>query len=130
MCSLAKADTTETQRTLHLVDTHQERYELANKFEKTDLADKIISLVHESNGRFLKQDESNNGCWVQLDDADARKKVPHWFRHTSSKSKQQSKKEPEANQTKSASNAGTRTVRSIGSDEDPKKVKREYPTKV
>mmetsp|Transcript_5472 Transcript_5472/g.8436 ORF Transcript_5472/g.8436 Transcript_5472/m.8436 type:complete len:111 (-) Transcript_5472:35-367(-) len=110
MCSLAKADTTETQRTLHLVDTHQERYELANKFEKTDLADKIIiSLVHESNGRFLKQDESNNGCWVQLDDADARKKVPHWFRHTSSKSKQQSKKKPEASQTKSASNASTRT---------------------
>ncbi|KAL3934300.1 MAG: hypothetical protein SGARI_003452, partial [Bacillariaceae sp.] len=91
-CSRARLSTG-TQRALHLVDMYQERYEQANKFEKTELAEKIITSIHESDGRFLKQDEKNNSVWIQVDHTDARKKIAHWFRHARSKIKQQSQKQ-------------------------------------
>lgn len=79
---------TGTQRALHLVEMHMEEYEQANKVEKTEIAESIIANIHEVGGRFLKQDDEKEGCWVEVDDAEARKKVAHWFRHARSKSKQ------------------------------------------
>jgi hypothetical protein len=40
-----------------LVEIHQERYENANKQEKTEISNQILSQVHDSGGRFLKHDK-------------------------------------------------------------------------
>ena len=45
----------------HFVDTHRQAYETAGKAEKTRIAEKIVALVKESNGRFLKQGEDDDG---------------------------------------------------------------------
>ena len=80
-----------TLRALHLVQMHFVDYEKLGKYQKTDVADTIISIIHESGGRFLKQD--GKGCWLQVSDVEARKKVAHWFRHARSKNGQSHQQE-------------------------------------
>lgn len=80
--SLAR-EHTGTLRALYLVQMHFATYEKLGKFQKTDVADTIISMIHESGGRFLKQNES--GVWMEVSDVEARKKVAHWFRHARTK---------------------------------------------
>lgn len=71
---------TGTQRALHIVAMQFDAYEKsANRFQKTYMTERIISIVHESGGRFLKQDEK--GGWIVAEEKDARNKVAHWFRH-------------------------------------------------
>lgn len=70
---------TGTQRAYHIVEMHFETYEKIGRWQKTEVAEKIVSLIHEAGGRFLRQD--GKGSWVLTDDAEARKKVAHWFRH-------------------------------------------------
>jgi len=72
-----------TLRALFLVQMHFATYEKLGKYQKTDVADTIISMIHDSGGRFLKQNES--GCWMEVSDVEARKKVAHWFRHARTK---------------------------------------------
>jgi hypothetical protein len=43
-------------RCIHLVEMYQTKYERASKFEKTAIADRVVSIVYESYGRFLKWD--------------------------------------------------------------------------
>ena len=69
-------------RALHLVEMHRSEYERAGKFEKTEIAERIIHIIHESLGRFLKWEDEG---WVEVDDAVARAKVSHFFRHLRSK---------------------------------------------
>lgn len=70
---------TGTQRALHLVEMNFEAYENMGKFRKTEVAERIIYIVRESGGRFLRLDKG--GAWEIVDDIEARKKVAHWFRH-------------------------------------------------
>ena len=66
-------------RALHLVSMWQSKYEAAgNRYEKTEIAEKIVGIIHESNGRFLKRDGSG---WVEVDDVAAREKISHFFRN-------------------------------------------------
>ena len=83
--SLAR-EHTGTLRALLLVQMHFATYEKLGKYQKTDVADTIISIIHESGGRFLKQNE--RGCWMEVSDVDARRKVAHWFRHARTKCKE------------------------------------------
>ena len=71
-------------RATHLVDMHMEKYEAANKFQKTEIAERIVSIIYESYGRFLKWE---NDCWVEVDHNAAREKISHFFRHARSKQK-------------------------------------------
>lgn len=43
-------------RCVHLVEMNRQKYELASKHEKTAIAERIVSIVYESYGRFLKWD--------------------------------------------------------------------------
>ena len=45
-------------RCAHLVEMHQLEYEQCSKSEKTELAKRIVDIVKECNGRFLKKDET------------------------------------------------------------------------
>ena len=59
---------------LRIIDNSQ----LISKQEKSVLARLIIKMVHETTGRFLK-DEGEG--WVEIDETQARAKVAHSFRN-------------------------------------------------
>ena len=64
-----------------IIDSHLQRYNEASKFSKTEIAESIIRLIHESGGRFLKQATGANAAgWEEVDDLTIRKKVAHSFR--------------------------------------------------
>ena len=62
-----------------LIQSYMEQYEVCRKrIEKTELTSQVVQIVHNSSGRFLRQD----GCgWVEIDDDAARDKVGHSFRN-------------------------------------------------
>ena len=62
-----------------LVEIHQQEYENHNKTEKTVLAERIINMVKECGGKFLKKDRKHG--WQEVPDNKAREKVAHFFRH-------------------------------------------------
>lgn len=61
----------------HLVEMYQEEYEKAGKYEKTMIAERIVTVIHRSYGRFLKWE---NIGWVEVDNEAAREKISHFFR--------------------------------------------------
>lgn len=84
-------DHTGTRRALHVVEMHFEEYERLGKYQKTDVAEKIISIIHASGGRFLRQDDE--GAWREVPGVEARKKIAHWFRHARTKRIKQQEEE-------------------------------------
>eukprot|EP00934_Nitzschia_sp_Nitz4_P007116 Nitzschia sp. Nitz4//scaffold44_size153857//139141//140676//NITZ4_002748-RA/size153857-augustus-gene-0.30-mRNA-1//-1//CDS//3329552238//7106//frame0 len=69
-------------RANHLVEMHEREYEQAGKTEKTDIARRIVQIIFDSHGRFLRWDE---GGWVEVGAEEALKKISHFFRHLRSK---------------------------------------------
>jgi hypothetical protein len=71
-------------RAFQIVEMNLKPYEAAGKLEKTLIAERIVHLIHESYGRFLKRDKCNNGGsgsgWVEATPAEARGKIAHCFR--------------------------------------------------
>lgn len=76
--SKASRNHTGTMRAHCLVGMHFQDYENANRREKTKVADRVISIISESNGRFLKWEK---GAWVKASNEIARGKVSHFFRN-------------------------------------------------
>jgi hypothetical protein len=70
---------TGNRRALLIVEMHRPLYERAGKFQKTQIAARIVHLIHQSHGRFLKK-ENNSGCYYEVDDEMAREKISHFFR--------------------------------------------------
>jgi hypothetical protein len=65
----------------HLIAMKQGRYEAAERWEKTLIAEEIISIIRDRGGRFLKQSSVNaNEPWTVVDADTAREKVSHTFR--------------------------------------------------
>lgn len=62
-----------------LVDAYMPKYLEAERFEKTCIAEAIVQMIKESNGRFLKKEPGSN--WEEVDGPEARKKVAHAFRN-------------------------------------------------
>jgi hypothetical protein len=60
-----------------VVEMNRSRYEKATKFEKTQVAERIVHLIHLSYGRFLKKEKFG---WVEVSDDAAREKISHFFR--------------------------------------------------
>ena len=65
-----------------IIDMHMAEYEKANKTGKTAIAERVIRVIQDSSGRFLKDDTaSNDGGWEEVVDlAEVRSKVSHAFR--------------------------------------------------
>ena len=61
-----------------LVDQHVPQYERAGKYEKTSIAENIVNIIKQSDGRFLRLGKS--GEWESVSDEAARNKVSHAFR--------------------------------------------------
>lgn len=60
-----------------LLDYYQQAYERSKKFDKMEIAQRILQTVHDYSGRFLKQEGAG---WSVVDDLVAREKVSHAFR--------------------------------------------------
>mmetsp|Transcript_17559 Transcript_17559/g.43207 ORF Transcript_17559/g.43207 Transcript_17559/m.43207 type:complete len:452 (+) Transcript_17559:1565-2920(+) len=66
-------------RAVHLVNMWQTRYDEApNRARKAEISERIVSIIQESNGRFLKWEETG---WVEVADEEARDKIAHYFRN-------------------------------------------------
>ena len=65
---------------------YQQYVSTDSRNRKTEISNRIVSIVHDSGGRFLQWDaEEEDGCWVEVDDKVAQAKVAHTFRHHRSK---------------------------------------------
>ena len=74
---LKTAQHTGNLRAVHLVVMYRPSYEAADKCGKTALAERIVSIIHESGGRFLKRERD---LWAEVDNIMAREKISHFFR--------------------------------------------------
>ncbi|CAB9531224.1 Transfer protein [Seminavis robusta] len=66
----------------HISDMFREKYESAGKYEKTAIAERIVTIIQESHGRFLKWEDD---VWVEVDQQAARNKISHFYRNTHKK---------------------------------------------
>ena len=64
-------------RAVHIVEMNREMYEKSGKYEKTQIAERIVVLINKSYGRFLKMED---GGWVEATSEEARDKISHYFR--------------------------------------------------
>jgi hypothetical protein len=62
----------------HLIEKNGGTYENATKNEKTFLATRMVKIVNDGGGRFLKEDPSG---WTEVTDDIARDKLSHSFRN-------------------------------------------------
>jgi hypothetical protein len=65
------------KRFRHLIDAHGREYHNASRHDKTALTEKMVQMVKQTTGRFLKDDGAG---WVEIPDEVARLKVSHCFR--------------------------------------------------
>jgi hypothetical protein len=83
------------RRLATLCALHYDTYNNTNsKHRKTELSDRIVSMIHESGGQFLAWKQSKEsaslsgadvGTWISADWLTARNKVAHVFRHLRAK---------------------------------------------
>ena len=67
-----------------IVAEHQSEYNESERNSKTKLTRKLVQVIKDGNGRFLKRDGKPDGGWVEVNDAQSREKVAHAFRYNSS----------------------------------------------
>ncbi|KAL3919590.1 MAG: hypothetical protein SGILL_003680 [Bacillariaceae sp.] len=65
-------------RCLQLVEERLPEYESSSKYAKTNMAERVVSDIIASGGRFLKRDRKLG--WQIVDSDSARDKVSHYFR--------------------------------------------------
>mmetsp|Transcript_18923 Transcript_18923/g.40716 ORF Transcript_18923/g.40716 Transcript_18923/m.40716 type:complete len:137 (-) Transcript_18923:33-443(-) len=93
-----------------LVDMHWEEYEGQNKLERGLIAEKIVRMVHESGGRFLKWNGNKTaGAWEEVDDNAARAKVTHFFRGIRERKQKSSKTQANGSASKRGIDNGNET---------------------
>ena len=64
-----------------IIEQHRQRYQLANRFEKTCISKMVVQIVKEQRGaRFLQRAGEDSKEWEEVSDSVAREKVSHGFR--------------------------------------------------
>ena len=109
-------DHTGNLRAGHLVDMHFQQYDAANRFEKMEIADRIVSMVHQSYGRFLKWDTKMG--WVQVDCDTARLKISHFFRQRRTKSSSKNETTTSKTRRDSLSSSSSEPIQDKNSNND------------
>ncbi|CAB9514507.1 expressed unknown protein [Seminavis robusta] len=69
-------------RAAHIADMFRDKYEAAGKYGKTAIAERIVTIIQESHGRFLKWEDDT---WEEVDQQTARNKISHFYRNTRNK---------------------------------------------
>ena len=122
------AEHTGNLRAFHIVEMNRQRYEQAGKYQKTQIAERIVHLIQESYGRFLKRDVGDgyddsgvetsgsigSYCWIETTTEEARDKISHCFRrlreierNVNKKTAQQNKKKQQPKKRRSRVTATT-----------------------
>ena len=96
---------TGNRRFRQIVENHREEYENTRALEKTLLASRIVEILKQSGGRFLKQ---YGTCWGEVDDDTARDKVGHSFRNKR-RAENEKKGKDESNPAFKAANAARKS---------------------
>ena len=118
-------------RCVHICEMHLQKYERISKFEKTEMAERIVSIIHESDGRFLKPTKYG---WEEVDHDLARDKVAHIFRNLRKKQKRGSSSSLSSSAPSQSSSSIDHQEAEEGSSkpalapEETKKLKRERAT--
>jgi hypothetical protein len=107
---------TGNRRFRNIVENHRDVYERTSALDKTLVASRIVEILKQSGGRFLKQ--QYGACWEEVDDDTARDKVGHFFRNKRRTENQKKGKEVSSPAIK-AENAARKPVDSM--DVDSKK---------
>lgn len=79
-----------------LIEKRRSRYEVAEKWEKTVIAEEIVAIIKECSGRFLRPTVNGEG-WLEVDKEIAREKVSHTFRSRRPKIPKRRKVQPGGN---------------------------------
>ena len=66
-----------------IVAQHQIEYNESERNSKTKLTRRLVQVIKDGNGRFLKRDGKPDGGWVEVNDAQSREKIAHAFRYNS-----------------------------------------------
>jgi hypothetical protein len=102
-------------RALHLCDMYWEAYESSNKYGKTEVAERIVVIIQQSGGRFLKPNNASAAGWVEANDTAAREKIAHFFRFMRSKHKTTTSSSSEEVSTSESSDAVDKSAKVMGS---------------
>lgn len=110
---------TGNRRAALLCEMYFEIYEKATKSQKTTVAEKVISIIRESGGRFLKRGPDT--LWVEADDIEARNKISHVFRYLRCKAQTEDDCQYDSDQTESGrlSRAAVEAAKRISPMESP-----------
>jgi DNA replicative helicase MCM subunit Mcm2 (Cdc46/Mcm family) len=81
-------------RANHIVEIHQQKREQANKYQKTDISDRVVNIIHESHGRILKWEDH---VWSEVDHDEAREKISQFFVQLRRKKSRRTKPSPRPN---------------------------------
>lgn len=69
------------RRFRHIISQSSDEYKAAgSKWEKSLVAAKLVSVIHSTGGRFLKQKKSNEDEWYELSSSECKSKVSHAIR--------------------------------------------------
>ena len=72
---------TGNMRCLHIIEMQRTAYDSASKYRRSEIAERVVSLIHESGGRFLKPVK---GGWQEVGNDVAKNKISHYFRRVRS----------------------------------------------
>lgn len=69
------------RRFRHIISQSIDEYRAAtSKWEKSLVAARLVSVIHSSGGRFLKQKKDNEDEWYELSSSESKSKVSHAIR--------------------------------------------------
>ena len=92
------------RRFRHIISQAIDEYKAAgSKWEKSLVAAKLVSVIHSSGGRFLKQKKSNDEEWYELSNSECKSKVSHAIRDAIAATRQSRRPSQEMSPTKSSS---------------------------
>lgn len=110
---------TGNRRAIHLCHMNFETYEQAGKFKKTEVAERIVSIIRESGGRFVKWEEDRGGWVEELDELVARKKIGHFLRYMRSKTNKTTTGGEVLNSTGKDSSSSSKRVTTLSVSPEP-----------
>ncbi|CAB9528784.1 expressed unknown protein [Seminavis robusta] len=105
----------------HIADMFRDN--LAGRYEKTAIAERIVTIIRESHGRFLKWEDD---AWEVVDQEAARNKISHYYRNTRKKGPtNKSKTSPSDNGSMLASALSKRT-QSDSTQQSPQRIQKRH----
>eukprot|EP00797_Seminavis_robusta_P015477 Sro2320_g323180.1 n/a (500) ;mRNA; f:12722-14922 len=107
----------------HIADMFRDN--LAGRYEKTAIAERIVTIIRESHGRFLKWEDD---AWEVVDQEAARNKISHYYRNTRKKGPtNKSKTSPSDNGSREVlASALSKRTQSDSTQQSPQRIQKRH----